>query len=171
MTETVNITQHTQQELKQTTAQDPTLKIVTDYVLKGWSDNASDCIVQARPYFNVRDELSYEDQLLFPGNYCVIPQSMRAKIRTKLLTAHTGIQSTIRYARIPVYWPGINAELKDLKYPNVTHATHLSEISPRNPWYDHEIPERPWKKPGCDILTLDDEDYLVTVDYYSDYFE
>ena len=33
------------------------------------------------------------------------------------------------------------------------------------------MPERPWQKVGCDIFTLDEKDYLCTVDYYSGYFE
>ena len=36
--------------------------------------------------------------------------------------------------------------------------------------YD-DVPERPWQKFGCDIFTLDEKDYLCTVDYYSGYFE
>ena len=30
---------------------------------------------------------------------------------------------------------------------------------------------RPWKKVGTDLFTLKVKDYLVTVDYFSDYFE
>ena len=35
----------------------------------------------------------------------------------------------------------------------------------------HKIPETPWSKVGQDLFTLGDENYLVTVDYYSDYFD
>ena len=35
----------------------------------------------------------------------------------------------------------------------------------------HAIPDRPWQKLACDILTLDGKDFIVTVDYYSDYFK
>ena len=35
----------------------------------------------------------------------------------------------------------------------------------------HTIPERPWQKLGMDIFTLNTRNYLVTVDYYSQFFE
>ena len=35
----------------------------------------------------------------------------------------------------------------------------------------YDVPERPWQKVGCDIFTLDEKDFLYTVDYYSGCFE
>lgn len=35
----------------------------------------------------------------------------------------------------------------------------------------HETPQHPWEKIGCDIFTFGNQDYLCTVDYFSDYFE
>jgi transposase InsO family protein len=35
----------------------------------------------------------------------------------------------------------------------------------------HEIPERPWSRLGTDLFTLQSKDYIVLVDYYSDYIE
>ena len=35
----------------------------------------------------------------------------------------------------------------------------------------HDIPQRPWEKVAVDLFTLNQKDYLVTVDYYSGYWE
>jgi len=45
------------------------------------------------PYFLVRDELSAQDGLIFKVQRCVIPLSLRKKIKEKLHGAHTGIAS------------------------------------------------------------------------------
>lgn len=34
-----------------------------------------------------------------------------------------------------------------------------------------ELPERPWRKLGADIFTLDHSNYLLVVDYYSRFVE
>ena len=35
----------------------------------------------------------------------------------------------------------------------------------------HEIPARPWQKVGTDLFSLQDKNYLVTVDYFSNFWE
>ena len=35
----------------------------------------------------------------------------------------------------------------------------------------HDVPERPWQKVAMDIFTIKSRNYLVTVDYYSQFFE
>ena len=50
-------------------------------------------------YFLVRDELSAQDGLIFKGQRCVIPLSLRARIKEKLHGAHTGIQ-TVAFAGV-----------------------------------------------------------------------
>lgn len=35
----------------------------------------------------------------------------------------------------------------------------------------HEVPSRPWEKIATDIFTLDGKDYLVTIDYFSNFWE
>ena len=35
----------------------------------------------------------------------------------------------------------------------------------------HEVPQRPWEKVAVDLFTLNQKDYLVTLDYYSGYWE
>ena len=35
----------------------------------------------------------------------------------------------------------------------------------------HEIPDRPWARVAVDLFQLGNKDYLVTVDYFSSFFE
>ena len=52
--------------------------------------------------------------------------------------------------------------------------SHLSLTTPlkhQNPVLPHCIPDRPWQVVATDLFTWNNEDYIVTVDYYSRYFE
>ncbi|KAK3752443.1 hypothetical protein QZH41_003511 [Actinostola sp. cb2023] len=53
----------------------------------------------------------------------------------------------------------------------VERLNEYETAQPKEPLMSHEIPERPWEKLGIDILTFQETDYLVTVDYYSNYWE
>ena len=35
----------------------------------------------------------------------------------------------------------------------------------------HDIPDRPWAKFGVDLFSLNNKDYLITVDFYSKFWE
>ena len=123
------------------------------------------------PYFIVRDELSIQDGLIFKGQRCVIPLSLRARIPEKLHGAYTGIQSCPRRAREAVYWPGMNADLTKYNLKCDICSSYQTNQA-REPIICHEIADRPWPaKVGADVFTLDGPDYLCVVDYYSSYFE
>ena len=75
-----------------------------------------------------------------------------------------GIQSTLRRARTSVWWPGImNVQLKQF----IASCEVCNVFQTKN----HEIPNRPWSKVASDIFEWKKEQYLVLVDYYSDWIE
>ena len=74
-------------------------------------------------------------------------------------------------ARLQVmFWPSMNSQIEDIVSNCPTCTKHQSS-NPKEPMIAHELPERPWKNVATDLFTLDNEQYLIVVDYYSRYFE
>ena len=92
-------------------------------------------------------------------------------MKMKIPSSHLGIEACLRRARECIYWPGMSAEMKQYistcetcrELDSVTHA--------KETLMSHEVPSRPWEKIATDIFTLDGKDYLVTIDYYSNFWE
>ena len=84
------------QEIQTETAKDATLQNLKETIISGWPAKKQDVPDALHPYFCIRDELSAQDGVVFKGERCVIPVSLRPKIRQKLHGAHSGIQSCLR---------------------------------------------------------------------------
>ena len=81
-----------------------------------------------------------------------------------------GIEGSLRRAREPYYWPFMNTELKDF----ISKCSVCNTIRPdqyREALMPHELPERPWFKVGTDLFTFGGKNYIITVDYYSNFIE
>ena len=156
-------------EIKQETARDSTLQTLKHMILKGWPDSKASVPVEIVLYFNIREELAVQDGIIFKGPRCIIPQSLRKKVKQKIHRAHTGVQS-LRRAREVVFWPSMNQEITDyVKQCDICNTFANQQL--REPLIVHDVPQRPWQKVGCDLFTIEQKDYMCTVDYYSGYFE
>ena len=158
------------QDIRQETGNDPVLQSLKEVIFSGWPSCKGSLPSELHPFFHVREELAAQDGIIFKGPRCIIPVSLRPKIREKLHRSHIGIQGTLRRAREIIYWPGMNKDLEDYISKCETCNTYQSSQQ-KEPLICHDVPHRPWEKVGCDIFTLNEADYLCTVDYYSDYFE
>ena len=47
----------------------------------------------------------------------------------------------------------------------------MSDKQSNESFIQHSVPFRPWEKVGTDIFTLEDGNYSVTVDYFSNFIE
>ena len=157
-------------EIQHETSGDKTLQLLIRTIKTGWPETKAQVPMEIHPYYNIRDELSTNDGVVLKGQRCIIPASLRPKIRTKIHASHTGIQSCLRRARELIYWPGMNNDLTDYISQCEICASQQNAQS-KEPMITHEQPSRPWEKIATDIFTFDGKDYLCTVDYYSDYFE
>ena len=121
------------------------------------------------PYFSYRDELTVQDGIILRGERVVIPAAMRPDIKVKVHAGHMGINSCLRRARELVFWPGMSSEIRQYIESYDTCATH-SDKQAAEPLFMHEVHGRPWQKVGTDLLSFVGRNYLITVDYYSNFF-
>jgi len=140
-------------EIKAETAKDQTLQTLKHTILQGWPDKQSSVPADIKDYFNYRDELAVQDGVIFKGNRCIVPISLRQKIKEKLHRAHIGIQGCLRRAREVVYWPSMNQEITEY----IEQCDICNTYAPKQqkePLIVHDVPHRPWQKVGCDIFQL-----------------
>ena len=64
----------------------------------------------------------------------------------------------------------MNHDIKEHFYRCETCITFPTR-QPKEPLTSHKVPNRPWAKIGSDLLQFQNKDYLVTVDYLSNFFE
>ena len=84
--------------------------------------------------------------------------------------SHMGVEKSLQRAKDIMFWPRMTSDITGfvlkcdicLQY----RASNTKQLL-----QSHQIPDRPWQVAGTDVFTFDNKDYLVTVDYFSRYFE
>ena len=160
------------QDIRTETEKDETLQILKSesVILQGWPAERNAVPAQVTPYYGIRDELSVQDGLIFRSDRVVIPKALRGEMKMKIHSSHMGAESCLRRARECIFWPGMNAEVKEMIAACET-CRKYEKSQPNQPLMPLEIPSRPWERIGVDLFTFDNKDFLITVDYFSNYWE
>lgn len=143
---------------------DTELQTVMKNMLTGWPRGS------CPKYFNIRAELSVANGLLLRDNRLVIPQSLRPEILRQIHEGHLGIEKCKRRARCSVYWPGINQDIENMAGKCETCKKYQSKQA-REPMMIPDLPTAPWEKVGTDLFHCNGKDYLLVIDYYSNFPE
>ena len=118
----------------------------------------------------MRDELSVLDGLIFKGERVVVPKAARSGFLKSIHNSHLGVNGCLNRARECLYWPGMTGDIKN--YVSTCEACREYEQGQRKETLiSHEAPSRPWQFVAADLFELNGKSYLVTVDYFSDFFE
>ena len=99
-----------------------------------------------------------------------MPYGQRAEMRTRIHSSHIGIEGCLRRARECLFWPGMMAEIREYISTCETCCKYQQDQTPES-LMPHEMPDRPWKRVGVDLFTVHNNDYLITVDYFSNFWE
>jgi hypothetical protein len=157
-------------QIRQETLRDETLQLLMDVILKGWTSDKILLPAQVHPYYCYRDELTVQDGLIFRGERVVIPGNLRKTMKERIHSSHLGIEGCLRRARESVYWPNMNADIKD----HIQRCEICSEYQTANQketLMPHDVPDRPWSKIGTDLFSIGEQNFLITVDYTSNFWE
>lgn len=155
------------QELREATAADPTLQELRDYVLLGWPQSPRDNLQR---FSSFKEDLAFDNGILYRGTRAVVPASLQSAMLDRLHSSHQGVESTLRRARLSVYWPNMKEDVMKRCHSCKT-CLRDSPKQQREELRSHHVPPQPWNKVGIDLFELSRTHYVVVVDYTSDYFE
>ena len=158
------------EEIRQENQQDEVMQVLMDVILQGWPDDKSAVPSLALPYFNQRDELTVQNGLIFRGERVVIPAKLRESMKTKIHSSHMGAEACLRRARECIFWPGMSAEMKQL-VESCEICRQYESAQPRETMRSQDPPTRPWERIATDLFSYQGKEFLITVDYYSNFWE
>ena len=121
-------------------------------------------------FLSIQSEISYQDGLLFKSGRIVVPDVLQEDMLKRLHSSHLGIEGSLRRAREILYWPKMSSQMREL----VSRCSICNTYQPKQskePLISHETPALPWSKVGVDLFVFENRTYLITVDYYSNFFE
>ena len=90
---------------------DAVLMQLQKIIHQGWPGNKFDVPDAVRAYYDIRDEMTTQDQLVFKGPTVVTPTVLRKEMMAVCHSTHIGIDGCIRRARESMFWPRMSSEL------------------------------------------------------------
>ena len=78
----------------------------------GWPSTQKTFPADASAFWNIRSKLAKVNEIVFKGQRIIIPQVLRQETLIQLHAAHLSIEKTKQHAKMLVYWPGMNANIK-----------------------------------------------------------
>ena len=138
----LKVTPERLEQLQQCTGQDEALQTLKTTVLTGWPMQKEQVPVNIREYWTYLGESTVHSGILFKGSRVVIPHVMTPEVKSRIHSSHLGVEACLRKARDTVFWPNINAEVREM----IKQCSICNEFQAKNqkqPMQSHKIPDRP----------------------------
>ena len=84
--------------------------------------------------------------------------------------SHQRLEACVRWVRDVIFWPGMASEIRHLA-SQCSMCSKYKTKEQKEPLLSPEIPTTPWAIVAQDLFTLAGKSYLITVNYYSDFWE
>ena len=156
------------QEICEATAKDSTLRLLADIVHEGWPKTIKDCPCSIQSFWYFRDEITCEDGILYKAARLIMPKSECASTLKFLHMGHYAIDKMSLRAKETVYWPGITKDIR-LTYHHCQICAKFARTEQREILQPIEAPQTAWEQLGLDNSSLRNTQYLLAVDYFSQF--
>ena len=157
-------------EIQNATENDQVIQKLRKLISDGFLDSKSSMPPEPFPYLQVCSELSITEGLIFRGDKIVIPSALRKEMKERFHMGHVGIEHCKARAWQLMYLPNINADITDM-VSNCSACLENRKYHQQEPLIADEVPTAPWHKVGMDLFSFKGRDYLLVVDYFSNYPE
>ena len=131
---------------------DQVLQKLIEYVCRGWPQE-SKVSDDLKPYSRIREELSWEGDLLFRGSLLVPPLCLRDTLMRLAHEGHAGATATKKRVRTFYWWPAMDTQI-DIMVGRCSDCgkadKHLKTFN--MPMTPVKFPDNPWQKLGLDII-------------------
>ena len=163
MTESIRI-----EEIRKHATGDEEYQQIRKFIVEGFLKHRSELPELCRHYWQVRQYLSIDDDLIVCGCRLLIPAAMGRKVLQTLHESHQGNVSTKEQARLVVYWPGIDSDIDNV----ILTCKRCQDALPSNcrePIIAKPKPEQPFQELAGNFCCYGGRNYLILVDCYSDW--
>ena len=157
----------TLKELQDRTKADKVLNSSSQVIINGWPDNQNKVQSNLSHLFTFRDELTVNGAVVFKGLQVCIPANMQKDMLRKIHRSHRKLSKACK--RLFILARHVSRNQRHLC--KLQYVCIFSVQLAKQPMMSHEIPLLQWQYVSQDLFTLNREDYLITVDRYSDFIE
>nr|XP_039269967.1 uncharacterized protein K02A2.6-like [Styela clava] len=145
---------------------DKSYNILIKTIENGFPNTRHGTPPEIRDYWGVRDRLSTKDNVILMDSRIVIPTPLRKTILRSLHSAHQGITGMKARANQSVYWPGMNAMIRNFRFGCLT-CTKYAPSQTKEPMISSPAPQYPFQHICADYFVLGNHCYLSVVDRFS----
>ena len=111
--ESLPVSQERWQQLNHASENDNVCQQLRATIQNGWPENKSEVPECVLPYYDSRDELTIQGNMIFKGQLLVVPAAVRTELMSVAHASRIGIEGCLRRMRECLYWPRMTTQVKD----------------------------------------------------------
>ena len=155
-------------EVQEAALDDQVYQQLKSLILSGFPHSKAKLPDVLKPFWQVRHDLAVDDDLIVYGCRLYIPKAIRPRILANLHDSHQGINRTRERARLAVYWPRIDSDIKIVVASCKKCQADLPSLT-KEPMLTRPQATRPFQELAIDLAHVNAHNYLIMVDCFTDW--